>query len=86
VRCEAESPIPGRLDSVDVLTVSDKEILLAGTREMVDGKAIRMRLTFSGLAEPLVVMHTGHAVAVGDRWTWILPPARFDEYRAGRCP
>jgi hypothetical protein len=45
-----------------------------------------MRLTFSGLAEPLVVMHTGHAVAVGDRWTWVLPPARFAEYRAGRCP
>jgi hypothetical protein len=86
VRCETESPIPGRLASVNVLGVSDEQVLLAGTPEMVDGKAIRLRLTFSGLDQPLVVMHTGHAVAVGDRWTWILPQARFAEYEAGRCP
>jgi hypothetical protein len=86
VRCEAQSPIPGRLDSVKVLNVSDKPVRLAGQAEMVAGKSIRVRLTFSGLAEPLVVMHTGHAVAVGDRWTWVLPPARFAEYETGRCP
>lgn len=86
VRCEARSPIPGRLDSVNVLKVSDERVRLAGTPERVAGKAIRVRLTFSGLARPLVVMHTGHAVAFGDRWTWILPPARFADYRAGRCP
>lgn len=86
VRCETQSPIAGRLDSVKVLDVSDKPVRLAGETDMAAGKAIRMRLTFSGLEEPLVVMHTGHAVAVGDRWTWILPPARFAEYEAGRCP
>jgi hypothetical protein len=69
-----------------VLKVSDKEIRVAGISELVSGKAIRVQLTFSGLEQPLVVMHTGHAVAVGGRWTWILPPARFADYRAGRCP
>ena len=54
----------------------------------VAGKAVRVKLSIAGVggAAPIVVTHTSHAVAVADHWTWILPPERFAEYRAGRCP
>jgi hypothetical protein len=86
VACESQSPIPGKLASVTVLDISDEEVRVAG-EGTTPGKAVRLKLSIGGLGgAPVVVTHTGHAVAVGDHWTWILPPARFAEYEAGRCP
>lgn len=86
VACESQSPIPGTLASVSVLGVSDEQVKIAGEGTTA-GKAVRVRLSIGGVGgDPVVVTHTGHAVAVGDHWTWILPPARFAEYEAGRCP
>jgi hypothetical protein len=86
VACESQSPIPGRLASVTVLDVSDEEVRVAG-EGTTPGKAVRLKLSIGGLGgDPVVVTHTGHAVAVSGRWTWILPPERFADYEAGRCP
>jgi hypothetical protein len=86
VDCESQSPIPGKLASVKVLGVSDEQVQVAG-KGTTDGKAVRVRMSIGGLGgAPVVVIHTGHAVAVGDHWTWILPPDRFADYEAGRCP
>lgn len=87
IACEAQSPIPGKLSSISVLHVIDEQVRVAGEQESVAGKAVRVKLSITGAgAAPIVVTHTSHAVAVADRWTWILPPERFAEYRAGRCP
>lgn len=86
VDCESKSPIPGKLASVRVLDVSDEQVRVAGEGTTA-GKAVRLKLSIGGLGgAPIVVTHTGHAVAVGGHWTWILPPARFADYEAGRCP
>jgi hypothetical protein len=87
VTCEARSPIPGRLSSVTVLGISDERVRLAAGDGQVAGKAVRLRLSIAGAgAEPVVLTHISHAVAVGGHWTWILPTDRLAEYRAGRCP
>jgi hypothetical protein len=85
VSCESQSPIPGKLSSVTVVDVADEDVQVAG-QGTTHGKAVRVKLSITGVGEPIVLTHTGHAVAVGDHWTWILPPERFAEYKAGRCP
>lgn len=87
VACEGQTPIPGKLSSVSVVDVSDKQVEVAGEAGTVEGKAVRLELSITGAGpDPIVVTHTSHAVAVAGHWTWILPPDRFAEYRAGRCP
>jgi hypothetical protein len=87
IACEAQSPIPGQLSSVSVLRVADEQVRVAGQEGTVAGKAVRVKLSISGAgSDPIVVTTTSHAVAVAGHWTWILPPERFAEYRAGRCP
>src|SRR5215210_1855018 len=74
VACESQSPIPGKLASVNVLSVSDEQVRVAGEGTSA-GKAVRLKLSIGGLGgDPVVVTHTGHAVAVAGNWTWILPP------------
>ena len=87
VACEQLSPIPGKLTSVNVLGVSDRQVQVAGQPAAVSGKAVRVRLAITDAGpDPIVLTHTSHAVAVAGHWTWILPPERFAAYRAGRCP
>ena len=86
IACESQSPIPGRLASVRVVDVRDEQVRIAGETAAAAGKAVRVRLSIAGVGAPIVVTHTTHAVAVGGHWTWILPPERFADYRAGRCP
>jgi hypothetical protein len=86
IACESQSPIPGKLASVSVLGVADEQVRVAGEGTTA-GKAVRLKLSIGGLGgAPVVVTHTSHAVAVAGHWTWILPPERFAEYEAGRCP
>src|SRR5215204_1335421 len=86
ISCESQSPIPGKLASVTVLEVVDEQVRVAG-QGTAPGKAVRLKLSIGGAGgAPVVVTHTGHAVAVAGHWTWILPPERFADYEAGHCP
>jgi hypothetical protein len=79
--------VTGKLTSIIVLGVSDKQVAGPGERGAVAGKAVRVRLAIAGAGpDPVVLTHTSHAVAVAGHWTWILPPERFTEYGAGRRP
>jgi hypothetical protein len=87
VACEGQSPIPGHVSSLQVLSVADKRLSLPGQTGKIDAKAVRIKLALAVEGgDPIVVTTTGHAVAVGGHWSWILPADRLAEYRAGRCP
>jgi hypothetical protein len=87
VRCERRSPIPGRLEWVRVLRVSDVDFTVPGSDERLSTKAvdIRLRIVDGALRAAVVVRHTVHVVDVGGRWRWILPAHRYALYRDGRC-
>ena len=89
VSCELQSPIPGHLDSVNVVRVYDAPAGLGGGR-FVSSKAVVVRIEISAgaasSAPPVVVNDTVHAVPVNGRWRWILPTQRLEEYRTGHCP
>jgi hypothetical protein len=87
VDCELTAPMPGKLVSVKVLRVFDKPVFVPGLWRVVESKAVTFRLTLREplLEETAVVTHTGHAVAVDGRWTWILPDERFEVYRSNSC-
>jgi hypothetical protein len=85
--CEQLSPIPGRLLSVTTGTAFDAPVRL-GPRTVSPSRAVPVRIVLLDLAtrEQTVVEDTVHAIRVGGRWTWILPPERLARYRAGVCP
>ena len=84
-RCESLSPIPGRLASVRVLSVTSEPVRVPGEQDPVPGASIRLRLVIVGLSR-VVVTHTFHVVRLDRRWTWILPTSRYGLYLRGRCP
>jgi hypothetical protein len=73
VTCESQSPIPGRLISLHALHVGHDRI----------GVAVRFRLRIAEAGITTTVPLTAHAVVSGQRWAWILPPARRALYRDG---
>lgn len=88
VRCESASPIPGSLDWIRVVRVSDGHVRVAGVDPApVASKAVtfRLRISESSLHASVVITHTAHAVVAGNRWAWILPPARLKLHRSGTC-
>jgi hypothetical protein len=88
VRCESLTPIPGELTSIRVLARQQEKIVVAGTTtDAVPSAAVtfRLRISDAALHASLVVTHTVHAVAAGDRWAWILPPKRLALHRSGTC-
>jgi hypothetical protein len=87
VRCESASPIPGRLTSLQVVRAFDEPVEVAGSEATVTSKAVTFRLTITepALQDSVVLTHTVHAVPAGNRWAWILPPARFQLHRSGSC-
>jgi hypothetical protein len=87
VRCEALSPIPGRLASLRVLDVRRELVRIAPRAARQPSVAVRFRLTIAGAAVPagVVVTPTVHAVAVDGGWAWILPLRRFELYRTNGC-
>jgi hypothetical protein len=82
VACEARSPIIVKPLSVSVVSVSRESVGL-GNGHFVDSSAVHVRIGFSG---GFHFVHTVHVVVSGGRWTWILPPWRFRDYRADLCP
>jgi hypothetical protein len=75
VACETESPIPGRLVSLNVTRVRHDRIGVAVT--------FAVRIAGSQLPGGVRIILTAHAVRAGRHWAWILPPKRRDEYRHG---
>ena len=86
VDCENRTRFTSEFVRARTATVRDEAIGL-GNGRFVESKAIDVLITLrdDGVA-PFVVRHTMHVVADGGRWTWILPPWRYRDFRAGRCP
>jgi hypothetical protein len=79
VACELAQPVRGRLASIRVLRVARELIHVAGSSPTrVRATAVTFRLKLTGVlhAEAALVVLTAHAVPIGHRWSWILPPAR----------
>jgi hypothetical protein len=87
VRCEAASPIPGHLQSLRVLRVTDQAVHVPGSAAAVPGKAVAVRITIADRALDLavVVEDTVHLVTVDGGWRWILPQRRYERYRDDAC-
>jgi hypothetical protein len=73
VACESLSPIPGSLVSIRAVHVGHDRT----------GVAVRFRLRIAEAGLTTTVALTAHAVVSGQRWAWILPPARRALYREG---
>ena len=82
VQCETRSPVLAAPTSTRVLSIGSESVGL-GDGSFVDSKAVHVRLGFAG---GFHLVHTVHVVAAGGKWTWILPPSRFRDYRADKCP
>ena len=82
VQCETRSPVLTAPNTTKVLSVSTESVGI-GDGTFVDSKAVHVRLGFAG---GFHLVHTVHVVADHGKWTWILPPARFRDYQADKCP
>jgi hypothetical protein len=80
--CEQRDHIPGTVAGIAVLRVVDERVEVPGEKGTSAGAAITLRFRIG--ADD--VTDTFHAVAVGRVWAWVLPEARYEAYRAGRCP
>jgi hypothetical protein len=87
VACESLSPVPGQLESIRVLRVRTARLQVTADTPPVLSKAVTLRLTLlePSLGERVVLTHTVHAVAVDGRWSWVLPPQRYELYRSDGC-
>ncbi len=82
IECETRSPVLAAPTSVKVLSVGDESVGL-GDGSFLPSKAVHVRLGFVG---GFHAVQTVHLVAAHGKWRWILPPWRFRDYRANRCP
>lgn len=87
-RCEGLSPIPGRLDRIEVLDAHPEQVVVPGsggppTRSTI----ITFRLTFAPepSQNPVVVRVRAHALRTNGRWVWMLPAKRLALHRSGQC-
>jgi hypothetical protein len=85
--CEALSPIPGELERLRVLDVRRERVDVPGVGRPVPGVAVRLsfRLADRTLGMSVRVAYTVHVVRVDGGWRWLLPAARYELYRSGRC-
>ena len=82
VACESSHPVGAVPRSVKVLRVADESVGL-GNGRFVPSKAVSVRITFAG---NLALTHVVHLVAEEGHWRFILPPWRYRDYRADKCP
>ncbi len=87
VRCERLSPIPGVVVSVRAGAAVDEPVLVTAG-ELRPSRAVPVEVVLLDVAtsERIVVRDNVHAIRVGGRWAWVLPPERFAHYRADTCP
>ena len=82
VQCETRSPVLTAPRTTKVLSISNESVGI-GDGSFVESKAVHVRLGFAG---GFHLVHTVHVVAAHGKWTWILPPSRFRDYKVDRCP
>jgi hypothetical protein len=82
VACESKHPVGAVPRSVKVLHVTDESVGL-GNGTFVNSKAVSLRITFAG---NLALTHVVHLVAESGHWRFILPPWRYRDYKADKCP
>ncbi len=82
VQCETANPVIAAPEQVKVVSVNDESVGL-GDGSFVKSKAVDVRMSFRG---GFHAVHTVHVVAKDGKWTWILPPWRFRDYKADKCP
>ena len=82
VACESSHPVGVVPRALKVLRVHDESVGL-GNGTFVPSKAVDVRITFGG---GLAITHTVHLVAESGKWRFILPPWRYRDYKADRCP
>ena len=84
--CELQSPMPA-VDAVKVVAVNVASVHVPGLANPEPGYAVRLRTKFVAPAmSPVFVRHTVHVVPIARRYSWILPPSRYEGYILGRCP
>jgi len=79
--CELKSPIPGSIESLDVVREVDEPVAVPGVGR-VRGTSVTFRLVLRGLG---TVEHTSHIVSVHGGWRWILTAERYQLYRSNGC-
>ena len=79
--CELKSPIPGRIQSLEIIRETPTRFRVAGVGTM-RGRAVTFRLVLRGLG---AITHTSHVVAVDGGWRWILTPGRYRLYASDGC-
>ena len=82
VQCETANPVVAAPEKMKVVSVNEESVGL-GDGSFVKSTAIDVRMNFRG---GFHVVHTVHVVAKDGKWTWILPPWRFRDYKADKCP
>lgn len=82
VSCESRSPVIAVPTSVKVVAVHDESVGL-GDGSFLESTAVDLRLGFTG---GFHVVKTVHLIASHGAWRWILPPAKYREYKADACP
>jgi hypothetical protein len=84
VGCEQRTPIAAKVREIRAVGVSDDSVGL-GDGKFIRSTAVAVRIAFAGDAS-FVVTHSVHLVAVGERWTWVLPSWRYRSFKANHCP
>jgi hypothetical protein len=85
VRCSLRRPIPGRLLSVRVLHAWSEEVVVVPDRPAMASVAVRLeiRVAVPTISRPVRTVVTRHAIREGNRWAWMLPPARLSFFANG---
>lgn len=86
-RCESLDPVPGKLTMLRVARVSADRVTVVPNGPVVDAVAVRFEAEIVGVSfhDRVSAVITAHAVDVGGRWRWILPPERLRHYREPPC-
>ena len=82
VACGPQEPAIHESAAVEVLGVREEPWTVAGEKESRDSTAVTFRITVGGGD----ATNTGHLIAVDGSWRWILNPADYAAFSAGRCP
>ncbi len=82
VSCESRSPVIAAPTSVKVVGVHDESVGI-GNGTFLESTAVDLRLGFTG---GFHIVKTVHLIANDGKWRWILPPAKYREYKADTCP
>jgi hypothetical protein len=87
VSCELRTPVGWKLRAAKILKVAERVRRLPGETKPRQVTSVTLRLVIENRALRTMggFTHTFTAVAHGNRWTWVLTPARYRLYRDDAC-